>query len=57
VGLPSEDPAPTARKPLSEIVHYDIYGNRADDGSATPVIAPSGLLSILLRRLRLPFRI
>jgi nitroreductase len=57
VGFPDEDPPPTSRKPLSEIVHYDVYGNRADDGDVTPGRIPSGPLGILLLRLRLPFRI
>jgi len=57
VGFPAEDPPPTSRKPLAKIVHYDVYGNRADDGGATPGLVPAGPLSILLRRLRLPFRV
>ena len=57
VGFPAEDPPPTSRKPLAEIVHYDVYGNRADDEGATPGRVPAGPLSILLRRLRLPFRV
>jgi nitroreductase len=57
VGFPAEDPPPTSRKPLSEIAHYDVYGNRADDGDATPGRIPAGPLGILLRRLRLPFRV
>ena len=56
-GFPAEDPPPTSRKPLSEIVHYDVYGNRADDGDVTPGRVPAGPLGILLRRLRLPFRV
>lgn len=57
VGFPAEDLPPTPRKPLAEIVHYDVYGNRADDGGATPGRIPAGPLGILLRRLRLPFRV
>ena len=57
VGFPAEDPPPTSRKPLSEIVHYDVYGNRAEGGEAKPGRIPAGPLSILLRRLRLPFRV
>jgi nitroreductase len=57
VGFPAEDPPPTPRKPLAEIVHYDVYGNRADGGDATPGRVPAGPLGILLRRLRLPFRV
>ena len=57
VGFPAEDPPPTPRRPLAEIVHYDVYGNRADDGGAKPGRIAAGPLGILLRRLRLPFRV
>ena len=57
VGFPAEDPPPTPRKPLARIVHYDVYGNRADDGGATPGWVSAGPLGILLRWLRLPFRV
>ena len=57
VGFPAEDPPPTSRKPLAEIVHYEVYGNRADGGGATPGRIPAGPLGILLRRLRLPIRV
>ncbi len=57
VGFPAEDPPPTSRKALSEIAHHDVYGNRADDGDAKSGRIPAGPLGILLRRLRLPFRV
>lgn len=57
VGFPAEEPPSPPRKPLAEIVHYDVYGNRANDGGATPGRVPAGPLGILLRRLRLPFRV
>jgi nitroreductase len=57
VGFPAEDPPPTPRKPLTEIVHYDVYGNRADSGDARPGRIPAGPLGILLRRFRLPLRV
>jgi nitroreductase len=56
VGFPAEDPPPPPRKTLAEIVHYDVYGNRADGGEAKPGRLPVGTLGVLLRRLRLPFR-
>lgn len=56
VGFPAEDPPPSARKPLAEIVHYDVYGNRAPDGEAKPGRLTSGLLGLLLRRLRFRIR-
>lgn len=57
VGFPAEDPPPPPRKPLAEIVHYDVYGNRVRDGDVTPGIISAGPLGILLRRLRVPFRV
>jgi len=56
VGFPAEDPPPPPRKPLSRIVHYDVYGNQAEDGGATPGRIPTGPLGILLRRLRISIR-
>jgi nitroreductase len=57
VGFPAEDPNPPARKPLAEIVHYDVYGNRGDGGGATPGRVPTGPLGILLRRFRFKIRV
>ena len=57
LGFPAEDPPPTSRKPLSEIVHYDVYGNQAGAGDARPGRVPAGPLGILLRRFRLRFRV
>lgn len=55
VGFPAEDPEPPPRKSLTQIVHYDVYGNRAG-GGATPGRIPAGPLGLLLRRLRLTIR-
>jgi nitroreductase len=57
VGFPAEDPGPPDRKPLTEIVHYEVYGNRGDGGDVTPGRVPGGLLENLLRRLRLTIRV
>lgn len=57
VGFPAEDPPPPPRKALAEIVHYEVYGNRMDDGNARPGRLSAGPLGILLRRLRLPIRV
>jgi nitroreductase len=54
VGFPAEAPEPSSRKPLDEIVHYDVYGNRG--AGATPGELPGGWLGRLLRRLRLTIR-
>jgi nitroreductase len=56
VGFPAEYPDPRPRKPLSEIVHYDVYGNRAGDRKVTPGQVSGGPLSNLLRHLRLTIR-
>ncbi len=56
VGFPAEDPPPPPRKPLADIVHYDVYGNRAAGGDARPGRLSSGPLGILLRRFRFKFR-
>jgi nitroreductase len=36
VGFPGEDPEPPPRRPLEEIVHYDLYG-RAKETEGTPL--------------------
>ncbi|MBC7250883.1 MAG: nitroreductase family protein [Anaerolineae bacterium] len=56
VGFPAEDPPPPPRKPLAEIVHYDVYGHRPGEEGARPGRVPGGALGILLRRLRIKVR-
>ena len=56
LGFPDEDPPPTPRKLLDEIVYYDQFGNHSGQ-AAKPGRWASGPLSILLRRLRVSFRI
>ena len=56
VGFPAEDPPPTPRKALTDLVHYDVYGNQEPGGPSEPGRVKTGALSIFLRRLRLPFR-
>jgi len=56
VGFPAEDPEPRERKPLTEIVHYDVYGKREKGGGATPGQVPGGLLGRLVRRVRFSIR-
>ncbi len=57
VGFPDEDPPPPDRKPLEEIVHYDMYGNRRPGQPVTIGRPRGGALSILLRRLRIKIRV
>ena len=56
IGFPAEEPPPPVRKPLTDLIHYEVYGNRRSDVAATPGRVPGGVLSIALRRLRLPVR-
>lgn len=56
VGFPAEDPPPPPRKPLAEIVHYDVYGHGPGEEGARPGRVPGGALGILLRRLRIKVR-
>ena len=57
VGFPAEDPQPPGRKPLAEIVHYDVFGNRGDRGEVRPGRVAAGPLSVLLRKFRFKIRI
>jgi nitroreductase len=57
VGFPAEDPPPPPRKPLAEIAHHDVYGNRAGNERAAPGRVVTGPLGILLRRFRLRIRV
>lgn len=58
VGFPAEDPAPRARKPLDEIVHYDLYGNPDPSASVTPgEVSGGNLLQRLARRFRMSIRL
>jgi nitroreductase len=56
VGFPAEDPPPPPRKPLADIVHYEVYGNRKPGAGVTTGRIQAGPLGILLRRLRIRFR-
>ncbi len=57
VGFPAHEPLPPERKPLSEIVHYDVYGNRVAGTDVTAGrVSGGGLLAAVARRFRLAFR-
>jgi len=56
IGFPAEEPPPPARKPLAALVYNDVYGHRGDGPPVPPGQIRTGVLSILLRRLRLPVR-
>jgi nitroreductase len=55
VGFPAEDPEPTPRKSLDEIVHYEVYGGQAGNGNVifgVPDAVPPGPTEKLLNWLR-----
>jgi hypothetical protein len=56
VGFPAEAPDPRPRKSLSEIVHYDVYGNQTKGERVTLGQVSGGLLGKLMQRLRLTIR-
>lgn len=56
LGFPAEDPEPPARKPLAQLVHYDVYGNQDEDEKAEAGEVVTGPFSLLLRKLRINFR-
>jgi hypothetical protein len=55
VGFPAEEPQAATRKPLSEVVHYDLYGSGEEGAKSlpgVPVKAPPGPAEKLLNWLR-----
>ncbi len=57
VGFPAHRPRPPRRKPLADIVHYDVYGNLSPEASPEAGRPPGGLLATLLRLLRIRVRV
>jgi nitroreductase len=58
VGFPAEDPEPTPRKSLDEIVYYEVYGGQAGDRNTIPGVPeplPPGPFERLLNWLRRVF--
>lgn len=53
VGFPDEDPAPTQRKPLADVVHYGVFGNHAPEASPQAGRPPGGVWRTALRYLSL----
>ena len=49
VGYPDEEPEPTPRKPLADIVHYGVFGNRSPDASPQAGRGPGGVLRTISR--------
>ncbi|MBN1260896.1 MAG: nitroreductase family protein [Anaerolineae bacterium] len=56
LGFPDEDPPPPSRKPLSQVVHYDVYGNQEPRSKGEAGIVVTGPLGVLLRKLRIRWR-
>jgi nitroreductase len=56
VGFPAESPPPRSRKPLGEIVHYDVFGNQVPVGEVTAGSPAGGWLLNQLRRARFTIR-
>jgi len=49
VGFPAEEPEPSPRKPLADIVHYDVFGNLSADASPEAGRGPGGVLHTVFR--------
>jgi nitroreductase len=56
VGFPAEDPEPSPRKPLSDIVHYEVFGNLLPEASPQAVRGPGGVLRTVYRWLSVRIR-
>ena len=56
VGFPAEDPGLPRRRPLEELVHYDVYGNQAEGTPAKAGRPPGGVLATVIRHLRFNYR-
>lgn len=55
VGFPDEEPEPTPRKSLDEIISYEVYGSQQGDGDVIPGVpeaVPPGPIERLLNWLR-----
>jgi len=55
MGWPDEQPQPRPRRPLAELVHYDVYGNRAPGAVVQPGRLGLSIVIRILRRLRVWF--
>ena len=49
VGFPAEDPEPSPRKPLADVVHYEVFGNLSPDASPQAGRGPGGVWRTVLR--------
>jgi nitroreductase len=51
VGFPAETPAPTARRPMADLVHYDQFGRTSLHASPKAARGPGGILQSVVRGL------
>jgi nitroreductase len=51
IGFPAEDPPPSDRRPLADLVHYEQFGNMSPQASPTAVRGPRGILHGIARAL------
>ncbi len=56
VGFPDEERRATSRKPLADIVHFDVFGNQSPDASPRAGRGPGGVLRTVLRWLYIKIR-
>lgn len=56
VGFPAEDPPPSERKPLADLVHYDRFGSMSPEASPQAARGPGGLWHSITRALHKRFR-
>jgi nitroreductase len=56
VGFPAEEPRAPRRKPLADMVHYDVFGNLSPDATPDAGRPPGGMWATIRRRLRFPYR-
>lgn len=53
LGFPDEDPSPTQRKTLPDVVHYDLFGIHASEASPQAGRPPGGVWRTVLRYISL----
>lgn len=56
VGFPAEEPDPTSRKPLADLVHYGVFGNLSPHASPEAGRGPGGVLKTVSRWLHVKLR-
>jgi nitroreductase len=56
VGFPNEEPRAPRRKPLADIVHYDVFGNFGPDATPEAGRPPGGVWATIWRHFRIRYR-